>query len=102
MNLPDPEPIVASPFFIGLLGALVALRGVPGSTWKERAANAASGSMMAGFISPAASEYFSLTTPGMKSAAAFAIGLFGLNLMAAILAYLKNADIGALLPWGRK
>ena len=57
---------------------------------------------MAGFMGPAATEYFALNTPGMKAAAAFAIGLFGLNLMAAILAYLKNADIGALLPWSKK
>ena len=101
MNL-DPEPIVKSPFFIGLLGALIALRGVPGSTWRERVANAASGSMMAGFFSPAASEYFGLNSASMQAAAAFAIGLFGLNLMASLLVYVKNMDIGALIPWGKK
>jgi hypothetical protein len=101
MNL-DPEPILNSPFFIGLLGAVVALRGVPGTTWKERIANAASGSAMAGFFSPAAAEYFDLSSPSMRAAAAFAIGLFGLNLMASLLMYIRNMDIAAFIPWGKK
>ena len=37
----NPETITKSPFFIGALGALVGLRGVPGSTWGERAIYAA-------------------------------------------------------------
>ena len=102
MNIPDPEPILKSPFFIGLLGAVIALRGVPGTSLKERVLNAASGSMMAGFFSPAAAEYFDLSSANMKAAAAFAIGLFGLNLMASLLAYIKNMDIAALIPWGKK
>ena len=35
----------------------------------------------------------------MQSAAAFLCGLFGLNLMAAIVEAIRTADLGGLLPW---
>lgn len=100
----DPETahkVGKSPFVAGFLGAVVALRGVPGASWKERTANTLSGSLMAGFLSPAAVEYFGLTTTSMQSAMAFAIGLFGLNLMAAILTFIKNAKLEDYIPWKR-
>ena len=43
---------VQSPFFIGLLGGIVALRGVPGSSWKERGFNVLSATLIAGFKVP--------------------------------------------------
>jgi len=39
----DPEKIVKSPFLIGALGALVALRGAPGESWLIRCINVLSG-----------------------------------------------------------
>lgn len=98
----DLDPHAAkSPFVAGFLGALVALRGVPGASWKERIANTISGSLMAGFLTPALAEYFALHSAEIKAAMAFAIGLFGLNLMAAILTFIKNANIGDYIPWKR-
>lgn len=100
----DPDSankVAKSPFVAGFLGALIALRGVPGASWKERIANTLSGSIMAGFLSPAASEYFGLATSSMQSAMAFAIGLFGLNLMASILTFIKNAKLEDYIPWKR-
>lgn len=98
----DIDPHTAkSPFLIGLLGAVVALRGVVGMTWTERIANVISGSLMAGFFGPAAAEYFSLDSQAQQSAMAFAIGLFGLNLMAAVLQWIKTLNIGDYIPWKR-
>lgn len=95
----EPHAAAKSPFLAGALGALVALRGVPGASWKERIINAVSGSLMAGFLAPAASEYFGLITQPMQSAMAFAIGLFGLNVTAAILEWIKTVKIDDYLPW---
>lgn len=93
---------IQSPFFIGLLGGIVALRGVPGQSWKERLFNVFSATLIAGFVSPAISEFFDLASPAMESACAFAVGLFGLNVTAAVVGYINGMDLGALLPWGKK
>lgn len=99
----NPQQAAAeSPFLVGLLGAIVSLRGTPGLTWRERAFNVASGTILAGFLSPALTEYFALTTPAMQSAAAFVVGLFGLNLTAAVAQWIKGADLTALVPLGRR
>lgn len=103
MNL-DPqaaEEVAKSPWLAGALGAVVALRGVPGSTWLERLINVLCGSLLSGFLSPALSEYFGMSTAAMQSAMSFAVGLFGLNLMAAILAFIKTAKVEDYLPWRR-
>ena len=91
-----------NPFIVGFLGAVVSLKGTPGLTWKERAVNVASGTLMAGFLSPALTEYFALTTPAMQSAAAFVVGLFGLNMTAAVGQWIKGADLSLLVPFGRR
>ncbi|QIM51630.1 hypothetical protein [Hydrogenophaga crocea] len=98
----DAFKVARSPFLIGLLGGVVALRTVPGASWGERAVNAVSASMLAGFFSPAIAEYFGLTTPAMQSATAFAVGLFGLNAVALVVAYIKSIDLSKVLPFGKK
>lgn len=98
----NPETITKSPFFIGALGALVGLRGVPGSTWGERAINAASGALLSGFTSPFIAGYFGLVGDGALSFAAFVVGLFGLNFVAAFQTWLKGADLADYIPWGKK
>ena len=95
------EEVAKSPWLAGALGAIVALRGVPGASWLERLINVLCGSLLSGFLSPALSEYFGMTTPAMQSAVAFAVGLFGLNLMAAILEFIKTAKLGDYIPWKR-
>ena len=97
----NAEAITKSPFFVGLLGSFVALRGAPGATWKERAFNLTSGTLLAGYLSPAIIEYFHLQTPAMQSAAAFVVGLFGLNLTATIVDHIKGANLASYFS-GRK
>ena len=99
---PDLNPeLIKSPWVAGAMGAIVALRGVPGLTWAERAFNVFAGLLIAGYVSPAAASYLGLADPTMQSAAAFLCGLFGLNLMAAVVEAIRTADLGRLLPWKR-
>ncbi|NLZ42343.1 MAG: hypothetical protein GX886_13985 [Comamonadaceae bacterium] len=94
----SPE-LVKSPWVAGAFGAIVALRGVPGITWGERLFNAFSGLMIAGYISPAAADYLGLEGANMQGATAFLFGLFGLNLVAAIVETIRTTDFRGLLPW---
>lgn len=95
------EEWVASPFVTGLLGGILALRGVPGATLRERLFNVFSAMLLAGFFAPAIAEFFGLSTPAMQSATAFAVGLFGLNLVAAVVDWIKAITLDDILPWRR-
>lgn len=98
----DPEKIVRSPFVIGALGSLVALRGAPGESWPTRVLNVLSGALFAGFVSPGLAEWFSLASPAMQGAMAFASGLFGMNFVATAVAWIKEMKLADVLPWARR
>lgn len=98
----DPEKILSSPFVIGLAGAIVALKGAPGKTWRERLINAGAGMLTAGFMTPGVAEFFALNTPAMHAAAAFAIGLFAMNFIAAASNWIRESKLSDVLPWARK
>lgn len=105
MNPIDPqtvEEVARSPWFPGLLGAIVAVRSAPGDTWWGRLLNIACGAVISGIASPALSEYFGMTTQAMQSAMAFAVGLFGLNVVASVTAWTKVMKVDDFLPWKRK
>lgn len=97
---PDLNPeLIKSPWVAGAMGAIVALRGVPGLSWAERLFNVFSGLLIAGYVSPAAAGYLGLEEPTVQSAAAFLCGLFGLNLVAAIVEAIRTTDFRGMLPW---
>lgn len=98
----DPEKLVKSPFVIGALGALVALRGAPGETWPTRLVNVVCGAAIAGYVSPGAAEWLSLTSPAQQAAMAFASGLFGMNFVATVVAWIKELKLADVLPWARR
>lgn len=102
MDWLDPDRVLRSPLAAGTIGSIVSLRFSPGASKIERALNIAAGAALAGFASPAAAEYFALKTPAMQSAVAFAVGLFGMNLVATIFAWIKDAKLGDFLPWLKK
>lgn len=93
----DLDKIARSPFVPGALGALVALRGAPGSSWGERVVNVGCGALIAGFVTPAAAEWFGLGSPEMRSAIAFMLGLFGMSLVAAITESIRSGTVSDLL-----
>jgi len=103
------DSAVRSPWAAGAVGALVGLRGAPGGSWGERAINVACGSLVAGFGSPALAEFFVIGSPAMQGALSFALGLFGMNVIALLqstVRSLKPQDLKdwapGLLPWRKR
>lgn len=96
----DPESVVSSPFAVGLVGSLVSLRFVPGKGWIERLSIVLAGAACAGFITPAAAEWWSVKSPAMQGAMAFMIGMFGLSLCAAGLQAVRDpAFVDTIKSW---
>lgn len=98
----DPSKVLSSPFFVGLAGAIVALKGAPGKSWFERVFNAGCGALLAGFLSAAIAEWLGLRTNETRSAVAFVVGLFGMNLVASINAWMREAKLSDVVPWMRR
>lgn len=98
----DPDRIVRSPWAAGAIGAVVALRGAPGETWLGRAFNVFCGVAIAGYMAEAVAEFFGLTSQGMQSATAFLLGLFGMNLTAALVLTIRETRLSDVLPWRRR
>lgn len=99
MGSDDFERLIRSPWIAGGFGALVGLRGAPGATWLERVFNVGCGSVIAGFSTPAVAEYFTVTTPTMQGAVSFALGLFGMNIVAQVTAWIKVLNLSDVIPW---
>jgi hypothetical protein len=92
----NPESVIKSPYFAGLVGSVISLRWVPGGTVLEKLIIIAIGVGAASFLGPAAGEYFGLHSQAMQSAISFMIGLFGLNLMAAVALWIKTVDLSTI------
>ena len=96
----DPQKLATSPLAAGVLGSLVGLRLAPGLSWLERFANVIAGSVCAGFAAPAAGELFKLSSAAMLGFLAFAMGMFGMSIAAAIMQALRDAKLGeAITSW---
>lgn len=93
----EPQKIASHPLTAGALGALVGLRYAPGLSWFERVANVATGTVFAGYVAPAAGEVFKLSTVSMQSALAFAIGMFGMSVAAAVMQGLRDIKLGEIM-----
>lgn len=98
----DPDKIFSSPFFVGLAGAVVALKGCPGKSWGERVFNAGCGALLAGFLSAAIAEWLGFRTSETRSAVAFVTGLFGMNLVASVNVWLSETKLADMIPWIKK
>ena len=93
----DPDRLLRGPFIAGLSGSIVALRWVPGITLLERLFNALAGTAVAGIGSPALSDWLHITSAGTVSALAFAVGLFGLSLAAAIVQAIRDLRLADII-----
>lgn len=102
---PDPqlvEEAARSHWLAGMIGAVIALRSTPNTTWPERAFSVVCGAAASYIASPALCEYFGMTTQAMQSAMGFAVGLFGLNVIASLLAWTKVLKVEDYIPWKKK
>ncbi len=94
----DPEKIVSSPFTIGALGAFVAaIKFTPGSSWLEKFVNVISGALIAGFLAPALVDFLKMSSPSYQSGAAFAVGLLGMSVVAAVIQGIKDTPLGVII-----
>lgn len=93
----DPQKIVANPLFAGVAGALVAMRFAPGVSWFERIANVSTGAACAGFLTPAAGEMFKLSSASMLNGLAFAVGMFGMSIAAAVMQGLRDLKVADII-----
>lgn len=93
----DPHKVIASPFAAGILGALAGLKFAPGISWLERVTNVVTGSACAGFAAPAAGEMFRLTSPSMLGFLAFAVGMFGMSIAAAVMQGLRDLKLAEII-----
>jgi hypothetical protein len=96
MNSIDPNEVISHPAFPGIIGALVGLKFVPGKTWFERFYNLTSSCAIVWFGAPAAIEFFSMTTEGMRGLTSFLLGLFGLSLAKAIFSGISETRLGEI------
>lgn len=91
------EQLIASPFFVGGAGALVSLRFAPeGDGWSRRLATLVCGALVAGYCAHPLADWLKLTKATDRLGVAFALGLLGLSIIAAVLkavGELKVADI---------
>lgn len=99
----DPESALRSHFTVGAVGSVVALRFAPGTSWQERIFNVASGSACAGYCAPALVEWFHIVSPGLSSAIAFGVGMFGLSVAAAVMQAIRELRLGEIVTgWLRR
>lgn len=99
----DPDRLAfLKPFAVGAAGGLVSLRYAPGLSRKERAFNLLCGTLLAGFLTDAIIELFGLRSPAMWGAIAFLVGVFGMNVLAAVNGWLRELKLSDVLPWFRK
>jgi hypothetical protein len=96
-NLPDIDRLIHNHWLAGALGSLVALRIAPGASWWERAGNVACGLVCAGFLTPAAAEWWRIDSERMQAAIAFGVGLFGLSIAATAFRTLRAVDWASIV-----
>lgn len=97
MDYWNSERLLSSPFAVGGMGALVALKFAPGATWFERFTNVTSGALVAGFGAPALTEWLKFSSPGLTNGAAFLLGLLGMSLIAALLQGIRDLKLAEII-----
>jgi len=93
----DPQKIIYSPLFTGLVGSMVALKFAPGESWGERLTSVSTGYSFAVFLAPVASEQFHLSSQASIAGMAFAVGVFGMSFAAAAFVGMKELKLGTIL-----
>lgn len=93
----DPSKVISSPFAIGVIGAAVGLKFVPGLSLTEKITNVMSGAACSGFVAPAVGELLHFTSGTMLGFMAFLIGLFGMSLAAATIQGVRDLKLSEII-----
>lgn len=93
----DSDHLLRSPFTVGAIGALIAARNIPGASLVEKIINCACGTAIAGFMTPAFTEWLSMKSQAYMNGAAFMFGLVGMSLAAAILQGIKDTPLSQIM-----
>lgn len=92
----DPESLAKSPFVIGGLGAVVGALNfaAPGATRVEKAINAVSGLLTAGYLTPPLCAYLRMTSPEYVGGASFVLGVLSMSLVDAAVRTVRDTRWG--------
>lgn len=92
------EQLIASPFVVGAAGALVGLKFVPtdASLW-TRLTNLLCGSLTAGYCAQPLSDWVQLVKESDILGVAFALGLLGLSVIAALFRAISDVKLGEIV-----
>lgn len=91
-TIPDVAHLLAA-----LSGSIVGLKGMPGATWPERAANLLLGFISAVYLGPAIADWLHLESPRVVAGVVFACGAGGLVVLGGVIEGLRTVRWGDLV-----
>ncbi|MEY5097289.1 MAG: hypothetical protein RJA36_8 [Pseudomonadota bacterium] len=105
MKAPEILDLALHPVVAAAVGAIVALKAIPGTGYPEKALNVGASFALAVYAGPALVEYMEVTSLKIAAGVIFAIGATGLVVFNAIIEAVKRTDLAAyVMSWlpGRK
>jgi hypothetical protein len=105
VKAPEILDLALHPVVAAAVGAIVALRAIPGTGYFEKALNVGASFALAVYAGPALVEYMDVTSVKIAAGVVFAIGATGLVVFNAIIEAVKRTDLAAyVMSWlpGRK
>lgn len=92
--------LLVHPMTAALLGAIVGLKAIPGTSVPEKLVNVAVSFALASYGGPALTEYMDVSSPRLAAGMIFGVGAAGLVVFAGLLEAIKRADAFArLVEW---
>lgn len=89
--------LAKEPGFAGMVGALISLQWMPGTTWKQKAFAFSGGTAVAFYLMPYAVEFMAITSDKGPTAMGFIGGFVGFNLLGKGYNYVAETTFGELL-----
>lgn len=87
------DQITQHPLTPGAVGAVIGLRWAPGASWPDKAINVVGGAACAAYLGPLVCSLLRLTAQPATAAIGFALGLFGLSLVGAVMDGIRNIKL---------
>lgn len=84
------QPILAQPETAGTVGSVLSLRWAPGKTWGTKAFAVFSGAAVVVFVSPAAAQFFNVSSPRYLVLMGFFFGFGGPYILAALADFFRE------------